>query len=170
MENSVKYVANPKLDFLFGMYGGVPIPTKQDKFVPADLVQINDDGSEEVLKNFYTKKPNSKSVEEFTNHLREIATDIFRNGKRLDKPNLIEVVISVSITERRFKEVDIDNLCKCILDALNTVAFEDDSQIVSLIADKHIHPMKINALLIGITKLTEERKGFRGEMSLFGKG
>lgn len=81
MENSVKYVANPKLDFLFGMYGGVPIPTKQDKFVYADLVQINDDGIEEVLKNFYTKKPNSKSVEEFPNHLREIATDIFRMEK-----------------------------------------------------------------------------------------
>lgn len=31
---------------------------------------------------------------------------------------------------------DIDNLCKCVLDALNGVAYHDDTQIVHLFAEK----------------------------------
>ena len=167
--NSTTFIQNPKIDYLFGMYGGKPIPTKQDKFSPANVTQLNEDGTEEAIRNFYTKNPDSPSVIEFTSQLREIAYNIFKDGKRIEKPNLIEVIISISVTEKRFKEVDIDNLSKCVLDALNTVAFEDDSQVVSLIANKHVHDMKLNALLIGITKLTNERQGFGGDIKLYSK-
>lgn len=36
------------------------------------------------------------------------------------------------------RRVDLDNLAKIPLDALNELAWEDDSQIVSLIASKHL--------------------------------
>lgn len=35
------------------------------------------------------------------------------------------------------KKPDIDNIIKSILDALNGYAYEDDSQIVFIVADKH---------------------------------
>ena len=38
---------------------------------------------------------------------------------------------------RPIKKADIDNVCKCIMDGLNGVAYEDDTQIVSLIAYKY---------------------------------
>ncbi|WP_291131792.1 RusA family crossover junction endodeoxyribonuclease [Flavobacterium sp. UBA7682] len=161
------FVQNPNIDYLFGMFGTKPIPTKQDKFVPADVIQINDDGTEEELKIFYTKKPDADAVLEFTNELRNVASKVFKEGKRINKPHLVEVLISISVTERRFKQVDIDNLTKCVLDALNTVAFEDDSQVSSIIANKHVHDMKVHAIMIGITKLTKERQGFGSEIKLF---
>ncbi len=34
------------------------------------------------------------------------------------------------------KKIDIDNAVKTVLDAVNTIAYKDDSQIVSLIATK----------------------------------
>lgn len=168
-EKSKTFIQNPKIDYLFGFLGTKPIPTKQDKFVPADVTKINDNGIEEELKIFYTKKPDADAVLEFTNELRNVASKVFTNGKRIDKPHLVEVIISISVTERRFKQVDIDNLTKCVLDALNSVAFEDDSQVSSIIANKHVHGMKVYAILIGITKLTNERRGFGDEIKLLGE-
>lgn len=37
---------------------------------------------------------------------------------------------------RHTKRIDIDNCAKCVLDGLNTVAFLDDAQVVSLLAEK----------------------------------
>ena len=83
------------------------------------------------------------------------------------KPNVVEVVISVSATEKRFKEVDVDNLAKCVLDCLNGIAFEDDSQVVTIICNKNIHEKKLDGILIAITTLTNERKGLLGDFVLF---
>lgn len=164
----VKFYGNPKIDFLFGLYGGKPIPTKQDKFAPIEVIQINEDGVEEKLNNFYVKKPDIDSVIEFNKSIQDVANKIFNNENIIRKPNEIEVVISISVTEKRFKEVDVDNLSKCVLDSLNKIAYEDDSQVSSLICNKHIHEMKLNAIFIGITKLTEKRKGIQGDIKLFG--
>lgn len=38
--------------------------------------------------------------------------------------------------ELALKKPDIDNICKSVLDALNGVAYDDDSQVFSLIATK----------------------------------
>lgn len=167
-EKYVKFYGNPKIDFLFGLYGGKPIPTKQDKFAPIEVIQINEDGVEEKLNNFYVKKPDIDSVIEFNKSIKDVANKIFNNENIIRKPNEIEVVISISVTEKRFKEVDVDNLSKCVLDSLNKIAYEDDSQVSSLICNKHIHEMKLNAIFIGITKLTEKRKGIQGDIKLFG--
>jgi Holliday junction resolvase RusA-like endonuclease len=167
-EENVIYYSNPKIDFLFGLYGGKPIPTKQDKFAPIKVTQINEDGVEEKLNDFYVKKPDIDSVIEFNKSIQDVANKIFNEENIIRKPNEIEVIISISVTEKRFKEVDVDNLSKCVLDSLNKIAYEDDSQVSSLICNKHIHEMKLNAIFIGITKLTEKRRGIQGDIKLFG--
>lgn len=166
-EKQTTYILDPKLDYLFGMVGTKPIPTKQDKFIPLDAILVDDYGNEKPTKDFYSKKADPDAVIEFTKELRKKASLIFKEENRINKPNLVEVLISFSITEKRFKQVDLDNLIKCVLDALNTVAFEDDSQVSSIIANKHIHDMKINAIMIGINKITDERKGFGNDIKLF---
>ncbi len=42
------YYQNPKVDFLLGYFGGDPIPTKQDKFQPVSMTQVDEDGTEEI--------------------------------------------------------------------------------------------------------------------------
>lgn len=42
----------------------------------------------------------------------------------------------ISGTIRPTKKPDIDNISKCILDALNTIAYHDDSQVVELVIKK----------------------------------
>ena len=167
-KKNVIFYANPKIDFLFGLYGGKPIPTKQDKFAPIEVTQINEDGAEEKLNNFSVKKPHIDCVIEFNKNIQEVANKIFNNENIIRKPNEVEVIISISVTEKRYKEVDVDNLSKCVLDSLNKIAYDDDSQVSSLICNKHIHEMKLNAIFIGITKLTEKRKGIQGDIKLFG--
>ena len=41
------------------------------------------------------------------------------------------------LTERPTKKPDLDNLAKTILDALNGLAYKDDSQVVSLLIEKY---------------------------------
>ena len=84
------------------------------------------------------------------------------------------------MNESRFEKVDLDNLSKTVLDGLKKVAFEDDAQVSKLICQKHItEPSKIedeevnksfkqiNSLFIGITGLTENRKGVLGDLVLY---
>lgn len=167
-----KYVTfrqNPKVEVLFGFYGGNPIPTKQDKFKPLKAFEIDEDGNEVELKNFYERKDDKNSIQEMKELVSEYATEAFKEKGIIKRPANIEVLLSFSVKERRFKEVDIDNLTKTILDGLTGVAFEDDSQVSSLIVNKHVHEMKIDALFIGVTELTEENKGFGDDIKLFGE-
>ncbi|SDI65467.1 RusA family crossover junction endodeoxyribonuclease [Winogradskyella thalassocola] len=167
-----KYVTfrqNPKVEILFGFYGGKPIPTKQDKFKPLKAFEIDEDGNEVELKNFYERKDDKNSIQEMKELVSEYATEAFKEKGIIKRPANIEVLLSFSVKERRFKEVDIDNLTKTILDGLTGVAFEDDSQVSSLIVNKHVHEMKIDALFIGVTELTDENKGFGNDIKLFGE-
>lgn len=156
---------NPNIDFYFGFISINPIPTKQDKFAPIKIETYNEI-DEHILNNLYVKKPEIDSIVEFNKEIYRVASKIFTKENKILKPNNVEVTISISVTEKRFKEVDIDNLSKCVLDSLNNIAFDDDVQVTSLIANKHIHPMKVNAILIGITKLTEERKGLMSNIKM----
>jgi len=168
-KNYVIFYQNPKIDFLFGIFGGKPIPPKHDQFKPIRVVEIDENGNEKILKDFYVKKPGKNAVIEFEEMLKKTASKNFNKENKIKKPNNIEVIISVSTLEKQFKIVDVDNLAKSVLDGLKGVAFDDDSQVSSLIVNKHIHPMKVNALFVGITKLTEKRLGFGGEIKLFGE-
>ncbi|WP_460219319.1 RusA family crossover junction endodeoxyribonuclease [Psychroserpens sp. MEBiC05023] len=165
----VTFRQNPKIEILFGFYGGKLIPTKQDKFKPLEAFEIDKDGNEVELKNFYERKEDKNSIQEMKDLVSEYATEAFKEKGIIKKPADVEVVLSFSVLERRYKEVDIDNLTKTILDGLTGVAFEDDAQVSSLIVNKHVHEMKINALFIGITELTEENKGFGNDIKLFGE-
>jgi len=159
------YRLNPNIDFYFGFISTSPIPTKQDKFAPIK-VEPYYEIEEHILNNLYVKKPDIDSIIEFNKEISNICSKIFTEENKITKPHNVEVIISISVTEKRFKEVDIDNLSKCVLDSLNNIAFDDDVQVTSLIADKHIHPMKVNAILIGITKLTESRKGIMSNIKI----
>ena len=166
-ENFKSFYQNPKTDFLFGFLGGAPIPTKQDKFKPIQVMQVEEDGTEKLLNDFYVKKPDESAIQEFTSYIQDLAKDIFKDGNIILRPSEVEVILSISVTEKRYKTVDIDNLAKAVLDSLNGIAYEDDSQIVSLICNKHIHPLKVNGLFIGITKLRPENGGFDRDIKLF---
>jgi Holliday junction resolvase RusA-like endonuclease len=161
------FYQNPKIDFLFGYFGGDPVPTKQDKFKPVSMAQINEDGTEEIFNNFYVRQPDQAAIQKFNNYIQGLAKNTFNGSNKIMRPNEVEVVLSFSITEKRYRTVDIDNLAKAVLDSLNNIAFEDDSQVASLICSKHIHPLKLNGLLIAITKLTDKCGGFREEIKLF---
>lgn len=166
-EESFEIEVNPKIDVLFGLYDCPPIPTKQDAYRPLDAFQQNEDGTEKLLNDIYAKNPETNAIKEFHNLLEEVAKKNFPEGSIIKKPANVEVVISISVTEKRFKSVDVDNLAKSVLDGLNKIAFEDDSQVKSLICSKNIHPMKKNGILIGVTKLTPDNQGFYGDISLY---
>lgn len=163
MENDKKkYVTfrqNPNIDFLFGYFDGMQVPTKQDAFKPIDVVAIDENGTETVLKDFYQRKPEKASIQNFKNFIRELTADRFKESDRIKMPDKVQVSLSFSLTEKRFFEVDVDNLSKTVLDSLNGIAYDDDKQVTSLIVDKHVHKMKVNGILIAITKLTDKRKG-----------
>lgn len=156
---------NPKLDVLFGIYDCAPVPTKQDSFKPIYTWQVIDGETEKTLDEFYVKNPDNNSIKEFHTLLKKIAIEHF--PQIIKKPSLVEVVISISVSKNRFESVDVDNLAKSVLDGLNNIAFEDDSQVVSLICSKFIHPMKKNGILIGLTKLTNQNQGFNGDITLY---
>lgn len=156
-EDYITFYQNPKIDILFGFFGGYPIPTKQDKFKPISVYQVHQDGTQEILKNFYLKKNDQASVAEFNEYIQNIAMEYFLPDKKILKPNEVEVILTFAITEGRYKQVDIDNLSKSVLDSLINIAYEDDSQVTSLICRKHIYPQ--NGLMIGISKLTEDNIG-----------
>jgi Holliday junction resolvase RusA-like endonuclease len=160
MENKDKvFQKNPKIDFLFGYFGGMQVPTKQDTYQPTDVVGIDENGIETILRNFYVKRPNTQSVNAFKEFLHSIAKKEFNEENRIKMPSDVQVHLSISVLEDRYHQVDVDNLAKTVLDSLKTIAFDDDCQVSSLIVDKHIHPMKVNGILIAITKITSERKG-----------
>lgn len=166
---NIVYQQNPNLDYLFGYFGNEPITTKQDKFKPIKVIEIDENGAENVLTDFYVKNPSHDASKKFNDLIISLASSVFENKEKITKPQLIEVYLSITMTEKRFKQVDVDNLAKSVLDCLTGVVYEDDSQISSLIVQKSDHPMKVDSILIGITSLTNDRNGLIGNISLFKK-
>lgn len=170
MSNQTEYTVyehNPKIDCLLIVYGDKPIPPKHDQFKPIEAYEIDENGNTKILKEFYVKKPAKNAVIEFENMLKKIASEKFNEKNRIKEPNAVEVIISVSALEKQFKEVDVDNLAKSVLDGLKGVAFDDDSQVTDLIINKNIHPLKMNILIIGITKLDKKNRGISSEIKIF---
>lgn len=159
--NSVTFRQNPNIDFLFGYFDGMEVPTKQDAYKPIDVVQVDENGTETILTEFYQRKPEKSSVQNFKKFIKELTADRFKESDRIKMPDKVQVSLSFSLKEKRFFEVDVDNLAKTVLDSLNGIAFDDDRQVTSLIVDKHIHKMKVNGIMIAITKITEKRKGIQ---------
>lgn len=51
----------------------------------------------------------------------------------------VEMIVDFWLPDYAHK--DVDNLAKLVMDALNKVAYEDDSQVVTILARKHLHDM-----------------------------
>lgn len=64
-EKFITFKQNPNIDFLFGYFGAMNVPTKQDGYKPINAIQIDNDGVETILKHFYQRKPETASVQKF---------------------------------------------------------------------------------------------------------
>lgn len=51
----------------------------------------------------------------------------------------VEMIVDFWLPDYAHK--DVDNLAKLVMDALNKIAYEDDSQVVSILARKHLHDL-----------------------------
>lgn len=164
----VKVYPNPIFDFAIGYMGGFDdVPTKQDKFKPIKYKNIQFEDANGMMVNMedelyvmnIEKKENQKRFESL---LMDQIKENIKSHHPYKKPDKIEVVVGINMTNKRLKEVDIDNLVKCILDCFNELVWEDDSQIASLIASKHVieddFVPQLSGIMIGVRVLTEGRK------------
>ncbi len=155
------FYQNPNVDILFGsMYSS--IPSKKQDFKPIDVRLTDENGREQILREFYQKKPSSKSVKDFESLIHRMLDNSYYMERRVSKPGKVEVVIHLNLIKSAFDKVDVDNVAKTVLDSIKGYLIDDDSQVVRLICEKTIHPMNIPSFLIAITKLTPERSGLFG--------
>ncbi|WP_285009613.1 RusA family crossover junction endodeoxyribonuclease [Pedobacter faecalis] len=166
-DGSYTIYQNPAIDHLIILTLGSPVPTKQDKFKPLKAFVQNEDGTEAPVANLYKKLEDTDMIKQFNEHVRKAAFEVFTVENRVKRPEQVEVIIHVSTLKRRYNEVDVDNLAKCVLDALNGIAFDDDSQVATLICQKHVHAMEVDGLLIAITKITPTRRGILGDPAIY---
>lgn len=164
---------HPELDFFIGYTGGSEIPTKQDKFKPLEGYQVlldvpvgePKDLSEEY--ELYIKKKgktnHQKFEEEFKKYIKENLTEEHPYPKDIK----LEVVVSVSMEEKRLNTVDIDNLIKSVLDCFNGLVYEDDSQILSVLGRKDVNGFyPRNGLFVGIKKVNDEKPSWFDKIKL----
>ncbi len=151
---------HPDIDFFIGIIGGPEIPTKQDKFKLLESYQalvMDIDGVEKDLtKEFdlYIKKKGGSTLQVFEENLREAIKKQLTKEHPYKKGIKLEVIVSVSMNEKRLKVVDIDNLLKSVLDCFTGLVYEDDSQIVNVLGMKNANPVTpVNMLQVGIRKV-----------------
>lgn len=121
--------------------GGEPVPWKR---VRAKTHKVKDDksGKEKTTVHFFEDKKVSEYKEKIKNAYKESGGKYFEKGTPLrceiyfyfeaPKSASHKKRIDLIANGRPTKRPDIDNLYKGIADALNGVAYYDDSQIVSV--------------------------------------
>jgi Holliday junction resolvase RusA-like endonuclease len=154
---------HPDLDFFYAFVGGEQIPTKQDKFKPIKDKEIYIKADDEYKKledeDLYLKKDSENSLKVFETKLEEEIFEIVLEDDNfpIKKPQKVEVILHITMDEKRLKSVDIDNLTKSVLDIMNGLVYEDDSQILNILASKDIHPLfPLNSLMIGVRKIKND--------------
>jgi Holliday junction resolvase RusA-like endonuclease len=171
MDNKKDYVGfrqNPEIDILF-FYFDMTIPSKREDFKPIEVTAVDSDGQEQILNDFYIKKPSSKSVADFERLIKEEFTKSYPNHQMILKPATVEVTIAISIKKKKFFDVDVDNISKTVLDSIKGTIFEDDGQVTNLICQKTIHPLNLDGFFIAVTELKKDRKGILGDLYLYGE-
>ncbi len=155
---------NPEFDFLIGYIGNPEIPTKQDKFKPLKGRYLTDGelgkGLKFVEDELYVRdKKQTASQALFETTLTELILPELKKEHPYKGNIPIEAFITISMTEQRLNQVDVDNLAKSVLDCLNGLVFIDDSQVISLIVTKKTValPQK-NGIMIGIRKLSAVKR------------
>ena len=155
---SVTFHQNPEIDILFGSMN-VSVPSKRVDFKPIDARYTDEDGNEQILKDFYVRKPNSQSVRNFENLIRSMLENSPIMGKRIPKPGVVEVMISLTLLKSEFDKVDVDNVAKTVLDSIKGYLFDDDSQVVRLVCEKSLHDLNVRSFLIAVTEIKPGRPG-----------
>jgi Holliday junction resolvase RusA-like endonuclease len=165
-EGFVTFYQNPEIDILFGNLDQM-IPSKKVDFKPIKAIGLDSDGNQQILDNFYVKKPSSQSVLNFEKLVRKQIIDNELNKNKILKPSVAEVIISISLTKKNFFTIDVDNIAKTVLDSLKGYLFEDDSQVSKLICLKEIAPLNIQGFWIAVTELKDNRQGVLKDLYLY---
>lgn len=135
-----------KSEMIFHIYGK-PVP----KGRPRAIVRGR-------FATFYTPK---RTREWETSVARQIKEVMDKYGKRglyamIPKPKSVYVDIVFNYTKSI--RGDVDNLAKCILDAMNQLVFEDDSQISTLNISKRKDTKDEIRVMVWVPTLDEEGK------------
>lgn len=151
----------PDLDFFIGFLGGSEVPTKQDKFKPliGGHKLILETGNEVLLTDFdvYIKKASKNSLKEFEDKFTQQIKENLSEEHPYSIDTKLEIIISVSMDEKRITDVDIDNLSKAVIDCFRGLVFIDDCQIQNLLASKHVNSfIPLNGLMVGVRKINGE--------------
>lgn len=83
-----------------------------------------------------------------TCYRQDVGQEIFNDGQPLEVKILAFYEVPKSYSKKKKQEMldgqlyptkkpDIDNIAKCVLDALNKLAYRDDTQVVRLHMEKH---------------------------------
>ena len=159
------------LDFLVGILGGDVIPTKQDKFKHLEgELYIEEDGARKKIEGhkLYLKKDGKDRLKEFEADFKKAIQESLTQIHPYKKPIKLEVMISISMTETRLEEADVDNLTKAVLDCLTGLVFEDDSQVMNIFASKYVHPeIPRNSVFVGVRKFTGKEDSWFKNIKLF---
>lgn len=102
-----------------------------------------------------------------TCYLQDAGVMIFNDGQPLKVTILAFYPVPKSYSKKKkqqmlkdelfpTKKPDIDNIAKCVLDALNKVAYRDDTQVVELRMEKHYG--EIPRVEVKIEEITNEKE------------
>lgn len=136
------FYQNPFYDYLFGSFGiNTPSTRSGYKIIISRLALLNPTTSgiykfKKSIKTWLDKKPNPN----------------------WPCKNRLLVAIQFGLTEKKYKQKDIDNITKSLIDALKGTVYEDDKQIDSLHLLKY--KSENNTFMIGIKELSESDPGW----------
>lgn len=155
------YYQNPQIDHLVIFPDLDIVPTKQDKY------KISTNSELPSGKVYYELNSDTQSVMYLDEVIRGHFTTI--NFDIIPKNIPVEIVLSIGTdTQKRYNNVDVDNLAKAILDCLNGCVLEDDSQVQRLVCTKFVDStLKWHSIALAITKLTDDRRGILKNINLF---
>jgi Holliday junction resolvase RusA-like endonuclease len=149
----VKIIQAEFLNDLFCLFN-FEVPTKQDRYAPITLVDENGQHINTPSELYAYNKNDAANFSNFKQQFIEYLNE-HPDHKKEEWPrkDYLEVFVTVTTRPKRSKEVDIDNLCKGIIDCMKGIVFDDDIQILSLYATKGIlsdkHSMK-GSLVVGV--------------------
>ena len=132
-KEKIPYYFNPVYDFILIVVGS-KIPSKRSSY------SINQNG-DKILKPY--------RGQQFEKALQEGIKSIPNQNMPFEGRLLL--YLQISMKSKSYREQDLDNVTKTILDSLKGVVFKDDSQIDALVANKSISNSP--AFTIGIIKL-----------------
>lgn len=152
----LKQVFNPDFDYICGYIGGFDdIPTKQDKFKPLPTKQIKytDENGDEISiegELYISNNKAKENLKRFEEKFTECINLTLKEEQPYKKTIQLEVIMNIKMSEKRLKNVDVDNIAKCVLDLMNGKVFEDDAQVRSLFVYKDVINDELVPQLSGI--------------------